>query len=127
MRSEETQGEGRALLRRLSAGNPDISAVLVVDGDGRVHASHSADPRLVQVATALIVPLREILDRAAAELGCGAIVDSFITGEHASFALADVDGNRTVIVVGASTSAPGALRADARFVAESVRAGEALS
>jgi predicted regulator of Ras-like GTPase activity (Roadblock/LC7/MglB family) len=119
--------ESRGLLRRLSNGNPDIAAVLLVDGDGQVHASDAADPRLVQVATALVVPLREMLDRAAAELGCGALLDTFVTGEHACFALADVDGNRSVIIIGASASSPGALRSDARLAAESVRAGEALT
>jgi predicted regulator of Ras-like GTPase activity (Roadblock/LC7/MglB family) len=115
------------LTAQIIRGNPDISAVILVDGDGRVHASHAADPRLVQVATAMVVPLREMLDRAAAELGCGSVVDTFVTGEHACFALADVDGSRSVVVVGSATAPPGALRSDARFVAQGVRVGETFS
>ena len=119
-----TTAQTRGVLWNVANGNPDILAVILVDADGRVHASQAADPSLVQAATALVVPLREMLDRTAAELGCGALVDTFVTGESACFALADVDGSRSVVVIGASASSPGALRSDARFVADGVRAGE---
>jgi predicted regulator of Ras-like GTPase activity (Roadblock/LC7/MglB family) len=112
-----------SLVRQLSQGNPEVTAALVVDGDGRVQASESASPEVVKAAVAVLVPLRDFLDRAAAELGCGALRGSLVEGEEASFALADVDGARTAIVIGAPASAPGPLRADVLWLAEALRAG----
>ncbi len=109
------------LAQMVVRGNPDVVGVLVVDGDGRVHASEAASPDLVQAALALTVPLRELLDRAAAELGCGEMRATLIEGRTASLALADVDGFRTVIVIGAIGAAGGALRADSLWVADRIR------
>jgi predicted regulator of Ras-like GTPase activity (Roadblock/LC7/MglB family) len=112
-----------SLVSQLSRGNPEVTAALVVDGGGRVQASDSASPEVIKAAVAVLVPLRDFLDRAAAELGCGGLRGSLVEGEEASFALADIDGSRTAIVIGAASSAPGPLRADALWLAEALRAG----
>lgn len=105
----------------LTRGNPDIVGVLVVDGDGKVHASDFTASDLVAAAVAVAVPLRELLDRAAVELGCGELATTLVEGRDATLAVADVDGDRTLVIVGASGAAPGALRADALWAAESLR------
>jgi len=109
------------LAQMLARGNPDVLGLLVVDGDGRVHASEAASPDIVQAAVAMTVPMRELLDRTSAELGCGEMRAAIIEGQQASIALADVDGFRTVVVIGASGAAAGALRADSIWVADRIR------
>jgi predicted regulator of Ras-like GTPase activity (Roadblock/LC7/MglB family) len=94
---------------------------LVVDGDGHVEASESTAPELVTSAVAVTVPLRDLLDRAATELGCGELSATLVEGRDASLAIADVDGFRSVVVIGASGAAPGALRADSLWAAECLR------
>ena len=111
-------------VERVARGNPEVTGVLVIDGDGRVHAAQDLSDELLRAATAVAVPLRDLLDRAAAELGCGALRGSFVEGDAASFALADVDGNRAVIVVGSTGAAPGALRADSLWLSEQLRAAD---
>lgn len=113
------------LMRTLIRGNPDVVGVMVVDADGRVHAGEAAQSSLLASATAVAVPLRELLDRTATELGCGELAATVVEGSHASFAMADVDGFRSVIVLGANGAAPGALRADAIWAADAVRRGAA--
>ncbi len=110
-----------ALLRR---DNPDVAGALIVDGQGTVRASDASTAELVAAAVALVAPTRELLDRLAAELGCGAIRSVFIEGDRASLAFADVDGSTTSIVIGQSGAAPGALRADAISLAASWSRGE---
>ncbi len=110
-----------SLAQTLARGNPDIVGLLVVDADGRVHASESTSEDLVQAAVAITVPLRELLDRAAAELGCGELTATLVEGRDASLAIADIDGFRTVVVIGATGSAAGGLRADSLWVAERLR------
>lgn len=110
-----------SLAQTVSRGNPDVLGVLVVDGDGQVHASESASPEVVRAAVAVAVPLRELLDRAATELGCGELSATVVEGREASIAIADVDGFRSVLVIGANGAAPGALRADSLWIAESLR------
>jgi predicted regulator of Ras-like GTPase activity (Roadblock/LC7/MglB family) len=111
----------------LARGNPDIVGVLIVDGDGRIHASETTSPEVVRCAVAVAVPLRELLDRASSELGCGEMSATTLEGSEASIAIADVDGFRSVIVIGANGAAPGALRADSLWVAEQVRKEERRS
>lgn len=115
------------LAQTLARGNPDILGVLVVDADGRVHASETTSPEVVRSAVAVAVPLRELLDRASSELGCGEMSATILEGRDASLAIADVDGFRSVIVIGANGAAPGALRADSLWVAEQMRRQEARS
>ena len=115
------------LTQTLALGNPDVVGVLVVDADGKVRASDATSSELVRAAVAMVVPLRDLLDRAAAELGCGEVVATLIEGREASLAIADIDGFRTVVVVGASGAAPGALRADAVWLAEQARKERTLS
>lgn len=105
----------------VARGNPEVMAALVVDGSGNVQASESASPELERTAVALLVPLRDLVDRAAADLGCGPLRACLTEGESASFAFADVDGYRTAVVVGRSGAAPGALRADSLWLAEKLR------
>jgi len=105
----------------LARGNPDILGVLVVDADGHVHASETTSPDIIRTAVAVVVPLREMLDRAAAELGCGELSTTIIEGRDASLAIADVDGLRSVVIIGAFGAAPGALRADSLWAAECLR------
>ena len=116
-----------ALSQTLARGNPDVLGLLVVDGDGRVQASDGASQEIVRAAVAITVPLRELLDRAAAELGCGDLHAAVIEGRDASIAIADVDGFRSVVVLGATGAATGALRADSLWVAERLRREGATS
>jgi predicted regulator of Ras-like GTPase activity (Roadblock/LC7/MglB family) len=113
------------LMNELTKGNPDVSGALLVDGAGRVRVSPRLDPELATAATALAVPLRDLLDRTAAELGCGAVASTLIEGERGSLAFADVDGERMVVVIGARGAAVGALRGEAVWLAERLRASEA--
>lgn len=110
-----------ALVARIGRGNPEVAAAMIVDSNGRVSASEALAPEIERAAVALIVPLRDFLDRAAAELGCGALHGAVIEGGDASIALADVDGVRTACVIGASGAAAGALRADALWLADELR------
>lgn len=109
------------LSQTLARGNPDVLGLLVVDGDGRVQSSEGASQDIVRAAVAIMVPLRELLDRAATELGCGEMTATVIEGRDASIAVADVDGFRSVVVIGATGAAAGALRADSLWVAERIR------
>ena len=110
-----------AYLEELTKANPDVSALLVIDGAGRVQASRSASSDLTRVAVAMAAPLRELLERTSAELGCGELRTTLVEGTSASFAIADVDGDRSVVVVGASRAIPGALRADSLWLADQLR------
>jgi len=113
-----------ALTDRIQRHNPFVTTVAVFEADGRVEAQ-SANPSWVAGATALLAPLRELLDRTGAELGCGALASTLVQGRDASIALADVDGLRTAVVVGNTDAPAGALLSDARWLArEIVEAGQ---
>ncbi len=112
-------------LRSISLDNPSIVATLVVDGAGSIRHAEGTSPELARAAIALLTPLRDLLERAAAELGCGALRTAFLEGETASFALADVDGSTSALVVGCAGAKAGALRADALRVAEITNAAGA--
>lgn len=109
------------LATQICRANPGVSLAFVFDSQGNVRAAERADPRLLKAAVALLPPFREIADRAAAELGCRALCSVVVEGEAASFALADVDGDRTAVVIGATDGTPGALRADALWLAQALR------
>lgn len=111
------------LFESVSRGNPDVVGVLVVDGDGNVHASEATSADVVRAAVAMTVPLRDLLDRASAELGCGELASTLVEGKDASFAIADVDGFRSVVVIGASGASLGSLRADSVWMASRLREG----
>ena len=113
------------LVQRLSRGNPEVTGALLVDATGAVLASEGLGDQLATAAVALVVPLREFLDRAAAELGCGALTGTVVEGSGSSFALADIDGARTAIVLGRGGCSPGALRADALWLADQARMADA--
>jgi predicted regulator of Ras-like GTPase activity (Roadblock/LC7/MglB family) len=107
--------------------NVEVIAALVVDSEGRVEASDGASADLVQAAIAFALPLRDLLERSSAELGCGLLRGTLVEGDAASFALADVDGGRTAILVGTSGAAPGPLRSDCFWLAEQLRQTAGLS
>ena len=115
------------LAQTVARGNPDVIGVLVVDGDGKVHATDSTSPDVVRAAVAMAVPLRDLLDRTTAELGCGELNATVVEGREASFAIADVDGFRSVVVIGSSGAAPGSLRADCLWIASRLREVEGAS
>jgi predicted regulator of Ras-like GTPase activity (Roadblock/LC7/MglB family) len=119
--------DSNRLAQTVARGNPDVLGVLVVDGDGKVHASESTSPDVVRAAVAMAIPLRDLLDRTAAELGCGELSATIVEGREASFAIADVDGFRSVVVIGATGAAPGSLRADSLWIAARLRDGGATS
>lgn len=96
-----------------------------MESDGRVRASLDDDKTWIARATALLVPLRELLDRTGAELGCGVPTSTLIQGDDATMALADVDGTATVVVMGRTDAPGGALLSDARWLAEQIRGGAA--
>ena len=106
------------LLAQVTAGNSEILGSVVVDGDGTVVATHGIGQQMTSAAVAMVVPMRDFLERAAAELGCGALTVSLIEGSTASMAVADIDGMRSAIVVAKPGCSPGALRADALWVAQ---------
>lgn len=105
------------LARELRRNNAEVISAFVVDGAGSIRGADAASPDITAAAVALVVPARELLDRVASELGCGAIRSFFLEGDRASIAFADVDGSSTAIVVGQTSAAPGALRADALSLA----------
>lgn len=104
--------------------NPELTAVFKMDDRGGVQRSAQADEGIVTAATALMTPLREFLDRVTAELGCGELTACVVEGEHASFAIADVDGVDAVVMVGKKGCAIGSLRADALWLAQQERAAQ---
>jgi predicted regulator of Ras-like GTPase activity (Roadblock/LC7/MglB family) len=111
-------------LEQIHKGNPDVGALLLIDSTGRVIANRTASSELTRVAVAMAVPLRELLERTTAELGCGELRTTLIEGENASLALADVDGDRSVVVVGVARASLGALRADSLWLVDQLRASQ---
>ena len=118
---EEVMVNANRLAQVITHGNPDVIGLLVVDADGKVHASDSASPEVMRAAVAMTVPLCDLIDRTTAELGCGEHSATVVEGREASFAIADVDGFRCVLLIGASGAAPGALRADSLWLAARLR------
>jgi len=99
--------------RELRRNNHEVIGAFVIDGDGHAFIADAVTADLTAAVVALVVPARELLDRVAAELGCGAVRSFFLEGDRASIAFADVDGASTAVVLGQTAAAPGALRADA--------------
>lgn len=119
--NDATQSSSTGLaVEELRRDNPDLLGALVVDGRGAIRAADATTTGVVEAAVALVVPARELLDRVAAELGCGAIKSFVLEGDRASMAFADIDGSSTAIVIGQNGSAPGALRSDALSLSERV-------
>jgi predicted regulator of Ras-like GTPase activity (Roadblock/LC7/MglB family) len=121
-----TSGPGD-IARELRRNNAEVIGAFVIDGDGRVLAADAVTPDVSAAAVALVVPARELLDRVAAELGCGAVRTFFLEGDRASIAFADVDGSSTAVVLGQTSAAPGALRADALELAHRAAGERRLS
>lgn len=106
------------LVQQLCRGNPQVLAALLVDEQGRALHQHEGDSELVNASVSMVLPLRELLEHLLAELGCGALQQAVVEGSAGSIALADVDGRRTVMLIGAGEAAPGALRSDARWLSQ---------
>ena len=113
----------QSLVRDVVSGNPDVLAAFVFDHRGRVDASSGASEAMIEAAVALCVPLRDMLDRAAASLGCGDMKSTLVLGSKASLGVSDIDGLRAVAVMGAEKAPSGALLQDARWLAERLREG----
>ncbi|MEM9693682.1 MAG: roadblock/LC7 domain-containing protein [Myxococcota bacterium] len=111
------------LLQRIQSNNPFVTAIAVVDQDGSVEAGQM-EGSWIAAATALLVPLRELLDRTGTELGCGPFTSTLFEGGDASLALADVDGASSVLVLGSTHAPGGALLEDARWVASQLQSEE---
>jgi predicted regulator of Ras-like GTPase activity (Roadblock/LC7/MglB family) len=109
------------LVLQITQGNAEVLGALVVDSNGTVLASNGVGVQMTTAAVAMVVPMRDFLERAVAELGCGALTASLIEGSSASLAVADVDGERTAIVVAKAGCSPGSLRADSLWLATAVR------
>ena len=54
------------LVERVARGNPEVPGAILVDAGGTVPASDGLGDQLANVAVALVLPLRDFLDRAAA-------------------------------------------------------------
>ncbi|MCA9620881.1 MAG: hypothetical protein KC731_17780 [Myxococcales bacterium] len=108
----------------VQSGNPDVTSVFVFDASGRVTASSRHDD-LLEVATAMMVPLRDLLEHTAAAVGCGAMRATLLVGTEASLAIADIDGERAVGVVGRRGAPPGSLMSDALWLADALATSEA--
>lgn len=112
-------------LGEVSKNNPEVVAAMCVDPSGSVKVSEAVAPEIARAATALAVPARDLLERVAAELGCGALKMVLIEGELATIAFVDVDGSSMGVLVGATGASPGALRSDARRLAARLAEEEA--
>ena len=66
-----------------------------------------------------------MLERAIAELGGGQFQCTIVESDTGKLALANIDGLRTVVLVGNADMAPGLLRHDGLSLAEALRQGGA--
>lgn len=110
-----------SLVKRLSRANPHAPLAFLVDGKGSLHCPDGMHSAVVRPAVAQVVQLRDVANRLMAELGCGALQSVILDGDGGNLALADVDGARTAVVMGGGGAPPGALRADALWLAQSLR------
>lgn len=111
------------LVRELVGGNPDVMGAFVFDADGRVEASSGAPEELLGAAVALFVPMRDLLERTAASLGCGEMQSALVLGATASIGVSDVDGVRAVAVLGAEGAPTGSLLQESQWLARRLREG----
>ncbi len=112
-----------SLMSVVGRNNAEAVAAILIDGSGRAVKTEGTAPEVARAAVALAVPLRELLDRAAAELGCGALRAALVEGTDASMVFADVDGSATAVLVGSAGATAGALRSDALWLADQLRQG----
>ncbi len=112
-----------ALVREVVGGNPGVMGALVFDDEGRVEASVGTDDGMVEAAVAMCVPLREMLERATASLGCGEMRSTLVQGSKATLAVSDIDGIQAVAVMGVEGAAPGPLLQDSVWLARRLRDG----
>lgn len=112
-----------SLVREVAGGNPGVMGALVFDDEGRVEASAGTDEGMVEAAVAMFVPMREMLERAAASLGCGEMRTTLLQGSKATLAVSDVDGIQAVALMGVEGAAPGPLLQDSAWLARQLREG----
>jgi predicted regulator of Ras-like GTPase activity (Roadblock/LC7/MglB family) len=110
-----------SLVKRLSRANPHAPLAFLVDNKGTLHCPDGMQTAAVRPAVAQVVKLREVASRLMTELGCGAMQSVLLDGDSGNLALAGVDGERMAVIVGGSAAPPGALRADALWLAQSLR------
>ena len=111
------------LVREVVGGNPGVMAALVFDDEGRVEASAGTSDEMVSAAVAIFVPMRELLERTAASLGCGEMRSTLLQGSKATLAVTDIDGVQAVAVMGTEAAAPGPLLEDSAWLARRLREG----
>jgi predicted regulator of Ras-like GTPase activity (Roadblock/LC7/MglB family) len=109
------------LVSRIGRENPGLASAMLIDAEGRVHASNLAAPELIRAAADLVLQLRRSLERAAVELGYGMLRGTLIEGSEATFALASVDNEMMAVLVGTPGASPGTLRADSLWLADELR------
>jgi predicted regulator of Ras-like GTPase activity (Roadblock/LC7/MglB family) len=112
----------QAIFDRVIGPRDDIQGAIVVAEDGSAICTRGSQG-LAAAATALVVPLRDVLERTVAELGGGRLGLAMIEAETGRFCIADVDGNATVVVVAGADTAPGLVRHEALTLAAALRAG----
>lgn len=111
------------LVREVTGGNPSVLGAFIFDVDGHVEASSGTADDLVTAAVALCVPLRDMLERTSASLGCGEMRSTLLQGSKASLAVTDVDGVQAVAVMGVEGAPAGALLSDSAWIARRLRDG----
>jgi predicted regulator of Ras-like GTPase activity (Roadblock/LC7/MglB family) len=110
-----------SLVKRICRANPAAPVAFVVDSKGNVHCPDGLHASALRAAMGLALPLRELAERTAADMGCGAFQHMLLSGSAGTLAMADVDGDRTAVVLAPAEAAAGALRADAIWLARSLR------
>jgi predicted regulator of Ras-like GTPase activity (Roadblock/LC7/MglB family) len=110
----------QSIFDRVIGVRDEIQGAIVVSQDGTALCTRGSQG-LATAATALVVPLRDVLERAAAELGGGRLVATMIEAETGRFCIADIDGVATVVVVAGADSSPGLVRHEALTLATALR------
>lgn len=112
----------QAIFDQLLGSRDDVLGAVVVADSGQATTTRGVNG-MAAAATALVAPLRDMLERATAELGGGRFQCTLVESDTSKLALADIDGLRTVVLVGSADVAPGLLRHDALSFAEALRLG----
>lgn len=112
----------QSIFDQLLGSRDDVLGAVVVADSGQSVTTRGVNG-MAAAATALVAPLRDMLERATAELGGGQFQCTLVESDTGKLALADIDGSRTVVLVGSADVAPGLLRHDALSLAEALRQG----
>ncbi len=112
----------QSIFDQLLGSRDDVLGAVVVADSGQSVTTRGVNG-MAAAATALVAPLRDMLERTTAELGGGQFQCTLVESDTGKLALADIDGLRTVVLVGSADVAPGLLRHDALSLAEALRQG----